>query len=298
VIRGYSAEQIRAAEEPHLRAGEPLMARAAAGLADVIRQELDAGVGGGARVGRDARAGGGARASEESRAGVDARARALAGARLGAGPGTPPRVLVLVGSGNNGGDALFAVAQLAASGCDVAIAKLGSRVHEDGLAAALAAGARVVGSEGSTSADMLVRVVAEAGRCDVVVDGILGTGAYRSPALRGLARDAVAAVRAAVAVRPEAERPEAEHPGALVVAVDLPSGIDSDTGAVPDGVDAETGEAREGVVLPADVTVTFGVHKAGLLREPAAALAGRIVLVDIGLGLDLEGVEPLIVVEG
>ncbi|WP_022901344.1 NAD(P)H-hydrate epimerase [Humibacter albus] len=293
MIRGYSAEQIRAAEEPHLRAGEPLMARAAAGLADVIRQELDAGVGGGARVGRDARAGGGARASEESRAGVDARARALAGARPGADPGTPPRVLVLVGSGNNGGDALFAVAQLAASGCDVAIAKLGSRVHEDGLAAALAAGARVVGSEGSTSADVLVRVVAEAGRCDVVVDGILGTGAYRSPALRGLARDAVAAVRAAVAVRPEAERP-----GALVVAVDLPSGIDPDTGAVPDGVDAETGEAREGVVLPADVTVTFGAHKAGLLREPAAALAGRIVLVDIGLGLDLEDVEPLIVVEG
>lgn len=281
MIRGYSAEQIRAAEEPHLRAGEPLMARAAAGLADVIRQELDAR--------------------------ADARAHA----------GTPPRVLVLVGSGNNGGDALFAMAQLAASGCDVAVATLGSRVHEEGLAAALAAGARVVGDasggvggssdrdgastasardeaegDGASAEALLTRVVAEAGRCDVVVDGILGTGAYRSPALRGLARDAVAAVRAVVA-----ERPAAERSGALVVAVDLPSGIDPDTGAVPDGVDAETGEAREGVVLPADVTVTFGAHKAGLLREPAVGLAGRVVLVDIGLAPDLERVEPLVVVE-
>ena len=70
---------------------------------------------------------------------------------------------------------------------------------------------------------------------------------------------------------------------ALVVAVDQPSGIGTDDGSVPDPA-----------VLPADVTVTFGALKAGLLLSPGAELAGRIVLVDIGLGPELEGVEPLL----
>jgi NAD(P)H-hydrate epimerase len=52
------------------------------------------------------------------------------------------------------------------------------------------------------------------------------------------------------------------------------------------------------LVLPADVTVTFGGYKAGLLLEPASRLAGRIVLVDIGLGPDLEAFTPLAIVEG
>jgi len=63
----------------------------------------------------------------------------------------------------------------------------------------------------------------------------------------------------------------------LVVAVDLPSGIGVDDGTVPDPT-----------VLPANLTVTFGGCKAGLLREPAANLSGRIVVADIGLGDELE----------
>jgi hydroxyethylthiazole kinase-like uncharacterized protein yjeF len=232
VIRGYSAEQIRAAEAPHLAAGEPLMALAAAGLASAIRDELTE---------------------------LDLHEAAA-------------EVLLLVGSGNNGGDALYAGAELAASGCSVRVVELGSRTHEAGLAAARAAGADVV--RAGEPPDQVTAAVDAATEANVIVDGILGTGAYRSPALRGTAREVVAALR-----------PLAASPRRRVVAVDLPSGVDPDGGAVPD----ET-------VLPADVTVTFGAHKAGLLREPAATYAGRLVLVDIGLGPDLENVEPLVVI--
>ncbi|NNC12420.1 NAD(P)H-hydrate epimerase [Planctomonas sp. JC2975] len=207
------------------------MARAAAGLADAIRDEI---------------------AEMED-------------------PVQTARVVLLTGSGNNGGDALLAGAELAASGCSVHVVELGSRIHEAGLAAALAAGATVV----DLGADAVASIVEAVTEADVIVDGILGTGAYRSPALRGTARDAVAAIR-----------PLAASPRRRVVAVDLPSGVDPDTGAVPD----ET-------VLPADVTVTFGAHKAGLLRQPAAAYAGRVVLVDIGLDPDLAGIEPLVVAD-
>ena len=206
MVAGYSADQVRAAEAPLLAAGIPLMARAATGLAGLIR-----------------------------------------GMR-------PERVLLLVGSGDNGGDALFAGAELAAEGIPVSILRTGDRVHEAGLAAALASGAD------------LVEVLPD--RLDVVVDGILGIGAGAGTALRGRARAAVDAVLA---------RPR--HP--RVVAVDIPSGVEPDSGSVADSV-----------VLPAEVTVTFGAVKAGLLRSRGAELAGRVELVEIGL--DLTGAVPLV----
>ena len=64
-----------------------------------------------------------------------------------------------------------------------------------------------------------------------------------------------------------------------MVAVDLPSGIDADTGAV------------DGPAVRADVTVTFGVIKPGLLVDPGAGYAGTVELIDIGLGPHLTG-EP------
>ncbi|MGL3199730.1 MULTISPECIES: NAD(P)H-hydrate epimerase, partial [Curtobacterium] len=100
---GYGADQIRAAERPHLDAGEPLMQRAADGLARVVADLLDD-----------------------------------PAVRPGEGPGT---VLLLVGSGDNGGDALYAGARLASAGRHVAVLRVGSRVHGAGLAAALDAGA-------------------------------------------------------------------------------------------------------------------------------------------------------------
>lgn len=173
-------------------------------------------------------------------------------------------IALLVGSGDNGGDAMFAGAELAGAGRAVAIVPTATRMHERGLAAALAAGAELV--PGAGDAELAARAVAEA---DVVVDGIVGTGG--SGGLRGRARDIVARVLelwAGSAV-------------AVVVAVDIPSGVGTDDGAVPDPV-----------VLPATVTVTFGGYKAGQFLQPAAALCGEIRLVDIGIGPQLAKLVP------
>ncbi|WP_139196418.1 MULTISPECIES: NAD(P)H-hydrate epimerase [unclassified Curtobacterium] len=228
---GYGADQIRAAERPHLEAGEPLMQRAADGLARVVGDLLDD-----------------------------------PAVRPGDGPGS---VLLLVGSGDNGGDALFAGARLAADGRHVAVVRVGSRVHEAGLAAALDAGARLLDDPASPEA-----VVTDAAlEADLVLDAVLGIGVRGPAALRSPAREVVDAIR-------ELAR---DQRAPFVVAVDVPSGIDVDTGRIADEH-----------VLHADVTVTFGGVKAGLLVGPAATLAGRIELVDVGIGADLAAVEPLV----
>src|SRR5690606_22064851 len=167
------------------------------------------------------------------------------------------RVLLLVGSGNNGGDTLFAGALLAGRGARVSYLPLGSRVHPAGETAALEAGA--------------LRVPGAPDAADAILDGIVGigagTGSAQGVGLRGAARTAVMFARERVIER------EGRLP--VTFAVDVPSGIHPDTGEVPEA-DA---------VLPADVTVTFGACKMGLLRAPAT-LVGRIDVVDIGLELE------------
>ncbi|MEU5808014.1 NAD(P)H-hydrate dehydratase [Streptomyces sp. NPDC047718] len=156
------------------------------------------------------------------------------------------RVVLLVGPGDNGGDALYAGARLARRGAGVTAVPMDpERMHPGGLAALRAAGGRVCG----TVPD----------RADLVVDGLLGIGGH------GGLRPAAAAL---------VERIPA---GAVVVAVDLPSGVDADTGEVA------------GAAVRADVTVTFGVHKPGLLVDPGASRAGVVRLVDIGLDLGAPG---------
>jgi len=231
---GYGGDQIRAAERPHLDAGEPLMQRAAAGLARIVGGLLDD-----------------------------------PAVRPGDGPGS---VLVLAGSGDNGGDALFAGARLASDGRHVAVLRVGSRIHEAGLAAALDAGARLLDDPTGPAGPAAVATAA-ALEADLVLDGILGIGVHGASALRSPAREVVDAIR-------ELAR---DQRAPFVVAVDVPSGIDVDTGGIADDH-----------VLHADVTVTFGGVKAGLLAGPAATLAGRIELVDVGIGADLAAVEPLI----
>jgi hydroxyethylthiazole kinase-like uncharacterized protein yjeF len=151
------------------------------------------------------------------------------------------RVLLLVGSGDNGGDTLYAGSLLARRGAKVEAVLLGSRAHEAGLATLRARGGRVV-------------ALADAHRPDVVIDGIVGIGG--KPGLR-----------------PEAEAAVARFPDAAVVAVDVPSGVDVDSGEL------------DGPHVRADVTVTFGTHKGCHLLDPAAEAAGVVALVDIGLEL-------------
>lgn len=222
----YTAAQVRAAEEPLLAAGEPLMQRAAAALAAQVREEL---------------------------ATLPAHAR----------------VLVLAGAGNNGGDALYAAAELAGamgspagrgSAPAVEFLRTGRAVHEAAFAAAVAAGA--------VDFDLGHALT---GAYDLVVDGMLGTGTSGRPALRGSAREIVAALLPAVRAG-----------GVRVVAVDLPSGLHPDDGTTVDDL-----------VLPAAVTVTFGAVKAGLVRGRGPELAGRVVLADIGLGGELAATAPV-----
>lgn len=159
------------------------------------------------------------------------------------------RVVLLVGSGANGGDALYAGARLARRGAGVTAVLLApERTHTGGLAALRAAGGTVT-SAGGGGAEGAVR------RADLVVDGIVGIGGRG-----GLRADAVPLAEAVRGAR------------AAVVAVDLPSGVDADSGEV------------RGVAIRADVTVTFGTHKPGLLIDPAREYAGTVRLVDIGLG--------------
>ncbi|CAL9552329.1 Bifunctional NAD(P)H-hydrate repair enzyme Nnr [Streptomyces sp. enrichment culture] len=160
------------------------------------------------------------------------------------------RVVLLVGSGDNGGDALYAGARLARRGAGVSAVLLApERAHAGGLAALRRAGGRAVGAE--TAGELI-------GRADLVVDGIVGIGG------RG-------------GLRPEAEplAAAAARARAAVVAVDLPSGVDADTGEV------------RGAAVRADLTVTFGAHKPGLLIDPAREYAGSVRLIDIGIGPEL-----------
>ncbi|MFD8255765.1 NAD(P)H-hydrate dehydratase [Streptomyces werraensis] len=160
------------------------------------------------------------------------------------------RVVLLVGSGDNGGDALYAGARLARRGAGVrAVLLAPGRAHAGGLAALRRAGGSVV-EAGDAGA------VASVERADLVVDGIVGIGGKG-----GLREEAVPLAEAALRGR------------GVVVAVDLPS-----------GVDAGTGEVR-GAAVRADVTVTFGAYKPGLLIDPAREYAGVVRFVDIGLSV-------------
>lgn len=154
---------------------------------------------------------------------------------------------VLAGSGDNGGDALHAGALLARRGAAVTAVLLApDRAHADGLAALRSAGGRVLTEPAAGLAAFTA--------ADLALDGIVGIGG------RG-------GLRAGAQPYATAPRP------ALVVAVDVPSGVDADTGEVP------------GAALRADVTVVFGSHKPGLLVDPGASHAGAVQLVPIGLDL-------------
>jgi ADP-dependent NAD(P)H-hydrate dehydratase / NAD(P)H-hydrate epimerase len=267
-----------------------------------------------------------------------------------AGRGYGARVVVFAGSGDNGGDALYAGARLAARGARVVAVAAGSRVHPGGSAALRAAGGTLTGPADPALPDL-------AGAADLIIDGLLGIGG------RGGLREAHAAL-AQLADRARADRAEAGRAGVdpagggrawagrtgvdpagvdrawagrtgvdpagvdrawvdrawagragagragvdpagggrawagragggragagrawagrsggggggrgpTVVAVDLPSGVDADTGEVA------------GAAVRADVTVTFGTWKPGLFIDPGAAHAGVTELIDIGLG--------------
>ncbi len=255
------------------------------------------------------------------------------------------RIAILAGSGDNGGDALFAGAILARRGAAVTAIAAADRIHEQGAAELRGAGGRLLtatsaadgtpgapsttgnsdtaaragataassgtaassptghsgatghsgdvggsgtsnsgatGNSGTTghSGDVggsggagggaesggarggMSAAVADAlDRADLIIDGLLGIGGRG-----GLREPAATLARLTEVARAE---------GSMVVAVDLPSGVDADTGVVA------------GPAIRADVTVTFGTWKPGLLIDPGASYAGTAELIDIGLGPEL-----------
>ena len=158
------------------------------------------------------------------------------------------RVVVLAGSGDNGGDALYAAAMLSRRGATVTAVSTGSKTHAGGTAAVRESGGELIETADQAARDAI-------GAADLIIDGMLGiggSGGIREPG----------ASLAALAARADA----------VVVATDLPSGIDADTGVV------------DGAAVRADVTITFGTWKPCLLIDPGAAHAGVVELIDIGLG--------------
>ena len=175
------------------------------------------------------------------------------------------RVLLVVGSGNNGGDALYAGVRLLGRGVRGRAWRTGSSVHAEGWAAFLAAGGREVDAVGA---------MGELASCALVVDGVLGIGGR--PGLREpVALFAKACADASV----------------TVVAVDLPSGLDADGCGVE--IPESAGMTKKGESSTragashfiADLTVAFGGLKLCHVLEPAASACGRVVLIDIGLEL-------------
>ena len=157
-------------------------------------------------------------------------------------------VVVFAGSGNNGGDGLALARALAGWGRPVTVVRASANPPDARLLHQWPLPTLDAGTEGAH--DEIARAAASAG---VLVDAVLGTGisgAPRTPQARileGMNR----------AARP-------------LVSLDIPSGVDADTGAVP-------GEAAR-----ADVTVAFGWPKLGSLLQPGRAHAGRLVAVEIG----------------
>jgi hydroxyethylthiazole kinase-like uncharacterized protein yjeF len=159
-------------------------------------------------------------------------------------------VALLVGSGDNGGDALFAGAELSRRGARVtAVLAEPQRAHSAGLAALRAAGGRVVDSADSAASDTAIT------NTDLLIDGLVGIGF--SGALRG--RPAILAELAAQAHAP-------------VLAVDIPSGVDPATGQT------------QGPAIRAHTTLCMGALKAGLFVGHGRQHAGQVIVVDIGLG--------------
>jgi ADP-dependent NAD(P)H-hydrate dehydratase / NAD(P)H-hydrate epimerase len=174
--------------------------------------------------------------------------------------------LGLVGSGNNGGDTLVALAYLAEEGWNASAAILRPRPQDDGLVTRLqAAGGRVLWLDKLFDRQALVQLLDSH---DLLLDGVLGTG-VRLP-LKDEIAQALGFIR---------QRLETMDNPPVVVAVDCPSGVDCDRGEV----------APE--CLPAELTVTMAAIKQGLLKFPAYHLVGELRVVGIGLEQGGEGLQ-------
>lgn len=187
---------------------------------------------------------------------MESAGRAVVEVVLAERAGAAGPVLVVCGAGNNGGDGFVVARHLHLLGVPVRVLLIGERRKLRGDAAANA-----------TRLDKLGVAIANrtprSADAAVLVDALFGTGLDR--AVTGAAAAAIRRINAA-------------RPSSRIVSVDLPSGLDADTGQV------------HGVAVHADVTVTIGIPKLGLAQEPGRSLAGRVVVARIGIAEAAPGV--------
>ena len=175
------------------------------------------------------------------------------------GPISGKRVLVLVGPGNNGGDGLVAARHLDEWGARVQVYLTKPRPLEDEVFRAIEERKlSVITAESDIAASFQGLEKALAG-CDLVVDALLGTGTSRP--IEGVLTE----ILHRLAVAREREKPPE------LVAVDLPSGVNPDTGAA------------DPATVAADLTVALQWAKPGLVILPASRFTGRLEVVDIGI---------------
>jgi NAD(P)H-hydrate epimerase len=166
-------------------------------------------------------------------------------------------VLVIVGTGNNGGDGLVAGRYLDDWGAEVSLYLCKQRSTDDkNLALALERDITIVQADQDKD---FVRLGSLLGASEVVIDAVFGTG--RSRAVDGVFKEVLTRVI----------KSKQENPKLMVIAVDVPSGLDSDTGAVDPSCPY------------ADATVTLGYPKPGLFNFPGAERAGRVIIADISI---------------
>ncbi len=168
------------------------------------------------------------------------------------------RIVILAGPGNNGGDGLVAARHLHDWGAEVLVAMPERRHPDDKTAELEQRGVAMMGSDTSEGQAELGQLLPA---CDLVIDAILGIGTTR-------AIDPDGAIGQALRLLAQAR---AQQPAPKLVAVDVPTGLDSDTGAV------------DPLLVPPDISVTFGLPKVGMYEAPGSAMVGRVQVIDIGI---------------
>ena len=243
----YDSDTVREVERPLLDDGVPLMRMAASAAAHVTMTLLD----------------------DEDLAVEDA------------------RVTLLVGAGDNGGDGLYAGAELANEGAHVTAIAVGRSLHKEAFSAFVHAGGRVLaldpaaeipgcatGFSAGEAGERLQAAVEYAQGSHVIIDAMAGIGV--SGALRGIAGTIASSLGfdGELPDKPALPNNEPSSDLPLVVAIDTPSGVGVNDGSLP------------GPYIPADATVTFGAMKPCAMVPPASYACGRLTLVDFGFDID------------
>ncbi len=181
-------------------------------------------------------------------------------------------ILLVAGTGNNGGDVFAAAHALSETDLQIEVWICGSQsqIQADAqlhLKKMIHAG--IIPKEVRSTNDLFPKVWP-----DLIVDGLLGTGSQGAP--RGFMGPLIEWINT-----------EAQH--AFILSIDIPSGVNADTGIA------------ESPAIKADLTVTLGLPKTGLIRPEALPYVGSVEVVDIGIPLefieDTEGCEDAVLID-